>query len=155
MTDRLLARVTRRHVTLGIAAVLGTRPFAAASAEASPGSGPLPAGLCLVFVEDKACVYCRKWLEEVGTTYGETPVGRVAPLARRPMGDSGLTGFVRLQYTPTFILARDGREVDRKVGYAGAQDFWSGLAEMLAKAGPLPEPDGSGRGRSLNDSRDT
>lgn len=135
MSESPPRRVSRRRFTAGLVGAVLIPPIAPARADADA----LPAGLCLVFVEDKACVYCRKWLEEVGASYGETPAGRVAPLARRQMGDGVLAGFPGLRYTPTFILVRDGREVDRKVGYAGPEEFWAGLSEMLAKAGPLPD----------------
>jgi hypothetical protein len=37
---------------------------------------------------------------------------------------------------------RDGREVGRIVGYAGADFFWTDIERLVAKAGPLPAPGG-------------
>ncbi len=134
---------TRRELLAALAWLAGG---SACGPRAALAGEPLPSGLRLVFVEDAACVYCRKWLKEVGATYDETPPGRLAPLVRRDKGDASLSGFSRLQFTPTFILVRNGREIDRKVGYAGPEEFWEGLRDMLAKAGPgvMPESPGAG-----------
>ena len=94
------------------------------------------AALSLVMVEDPGCVYCRKWHEEVGPGYPLSDEGKAAPLVRLRMGSPALGAFKTVKYTPTFILVREGHEVDRIVGYAGADFFWSAMAEMLEKAKP-------------------
>lgn len=105
------------------------------------GAGPLPGGVRLVMVETASCVYCLRWHKEVGPYYAASEVGRRAPLVRRDLGDPSLDGLRKIVYTPTFVLVRDGEEIDRLVGYPGAQYFWSELDEMLAKLTPP-----SGRG---------
>lgn len=142
---------TRRELLAALAGLAG----AAALGPCAALADPIPAGLRLVFIEDAACVYCRKWLKEVGATYDETPPGRLAPLVRRSMGDASLSGFSRLQFTPTFILVRNGREIDRRVGYAGAEEFWEGLRDMLAKAGPGVVPDSPGPAARQSDETQT
>jgi len=114
---------------------------------------PLPAradakraGLSLVMVEDPGCVYCRKWHEEVGPGYPLSDEGKTAPLVRLRLGSTALGAFKTVKYTPTFILVRDGQEVDRIVGYAGADFFWSAMAEMLEKAKPRTPPPTRGTG---------
>lgn len=124
-----------------LAAALVTVGLATSPARAEP----LPAGLRLVLVEDPGCSYCRKWLNEVGPYYATSIQGQRAPLVRRQTGDESLKGFGRLNYTPTFLLVRDGREIDRLVGYGGAAEFWRQLRAMLAKldgGGPGEAPGG-------------
>lgn len=133
-----LRRETRRRFLASLAALAvfgAARPL-----RAEPGR--LPGGLRLLFVEDAACGYCRKWLSEIGGSYDETPPGKAAPLVRRTMGDPSLSGLAGLRFTPTFVLLRDGREIDRMVGYGGMDEFWEGLAGMLAKAEIGKEPPG-------------
>lgn len=115
---------------VGLAALL----LWCAEPKSSAVAEPLPDGLRLVMVEDAACSYCRKWLAEVGPFYATSLQGRRAPLVRRQVGDASLGAFGRLVYTPTFLLVRDGREIDRLVGYGGAGEFWRQLRAMLAKA---------------------
>ncbi len=97
----------------------------------------------LVMVEEAGCVWCQRWNEEIAHIYPKTDEGRAAPLLRmdihkpRPEGLS----FARpLQYTPTFVLMRDGQEVNRVEGYPGADFFWGLLARMLNQAGITWEP---------------
>lgn len=92
---------------------------------------PLPPGLRLVMVEDDACIYCRRWMAEVGPFYSTSRQGRRAPLERRNTGDPSLAAFGRLTYTPTFLLVEDGREISRFVGYGGAKQFWGELDRVL------------------------
>ena len=39
-----------------------------------------------------------------------------------------------MRFTPTFVLVRDGQEIDRIEGYPGQDFFWSLLAMMLQRA---------------------
>ena len=132
--------LSRRRLWIGIAVLCAAPWFGMTVASAEP----LPDGLRLVMVEDQACVYCRKWMAEVGPYYGTSTQGRRAPLERRMVGDPSLKPFGRLAYTPTFLLVRDGREVDRLVGYGGAAEFWRQLEAMLAKAGDGGEGEAPG-----------
>ena len=143
---------TRRGLLAALAWLAGG---AALGSRAAAAGDPIPAGLRLVFADQAACAYCPKWLKEGGATYAATPPGRLPPLVRRSMGDSSLSGFARLQFTPTFILVRNGREIDRRVGYAGPEEFWEGLRDMLAKAGPGVVPDAPGPAARDSDERQT
>lgn len=96
------------------------------------------ASLHLVMVEDPGCIYCRRWHEEVGPGYPKSDEGKAAPLVRLQKGAAALGAFKPVKYTPTFILVRDGREIDRLVGYPGADGFWTEIAAMLARAGAEP-----------------
>jgi hypothetical protein len=115
--------------------------------------GVIPNGLRLVMVEDPNCVYCRRWLQEIGPTYPSSPEGKRAPLERRTKGDEALALFRTVQFTPTFILVKDGEEIDRLVGYGGPNVFWQMLDAMLAKVGGGEAPPASPR-RDLPIERD-
>lgn len=91
----------------------------------------------LVMVEQRGCVYCLRWMEEVAPEYPLTPEGRAAPLVQVNIRDGapdGMTFSTRVVYTPTFILVVDGQEVDRLEGYMGEDFFWGLLGRMLREA---------------------
>jgi thioredoxin-related protein len=92
----------------------------------------------LVMVDDKSCVYCVKWLREVGPGYSASDEGRYAPLERRTKGHADLYGLQGLRYTPTFVLLERGREVGRIVGYGGELQFWGELERLMAKTSFRP-----------------
>lgn len=115
---------------------------------ASPGTGAQAAEL--VMFEDPTCVWCRRWHAEIGPGYPRTPEGQLAPLRRLHIRDQALSGVALdrpVTVTPTFVLAEDGREVGRIVGYPGNAFFWELLGELLrriprapAAPGNQPEP---------------
>jgi hypothetical protein len=88
----------------------------------------------LVMVEQKGCIYCLMWHEQVGPEYGKTTEGAFAPIrhmdlhAPRP---DDLTFDGPLRITPTFVLMVDDREVARIEGYPGEDFFWGLLDRML------------------------
>lgn len=94
----------------------------------------------LVMFESETCAWCKRWHDEIGIAYPNTPESRCAPLRRvdihvqRPGDLSDVSGIV---YTPTFVLFHEGKEVARLVGYAGEDFFWPLLAQELVK---LPQP---------------
>ena len=98
---------------------------------------PLRAELALVMGEQAGCPWCARWDAEIATAYAKTPEGRAAPLRRvdirAPLPDD-LDLAEPIRITPTFILTDDGREIDRREGYPGAEFFWPVLGEMLDDA---------------------
>ncbi|MGB3246507.1 MAG: hypothetical protein WBB25_18380 [Sulfitobacter sp.] len=91
----------------------------------------------LIMVEEKGCVWCAKWNEEISHIYPKTDEGKVAPLVRIDIHDSRPQGisFVRsLNFTPTFVLVVDGQEVSRIEGYPGEDFFWGLLDRMIENA---------------------
>ena len=91
----------------------------------------------LLMGEEKGCVWCARWNRELADIYPKTPEGAAAPLRRFDIhGDppEGITLASRVRFTPTFILVRDGVEVDRIEGYAGDLFFWGLLGMMLDRA---------------------
>lgn len=91
--------------------------------------------MSLIMIEDPGCPYCKRWDEEVREAYLASHEGRIAPLRRYKRSDPAVTHFKDVVYSPTFILVRDGAEIDRIVGYPGADFFWAMLVQLLAKAG--------------------
>ena len=103
-------------------------------------STPLRAAELLMFEEDW-CTWCERWNDEVGVVYHKTAEGKRAPLRRidvhaRIPDDVQLK--TRVQFTPTFVLVEDGREIARIEGYPGEDFFWGLLQQMLEK---LPKPE--------------
>jgi hypothetical protein len=97
------------------------------------------AGMELVMVEQPGCIYCERWDQDVANEYPLTDEGKAAPLRRiqlRAPVPEGLRLDRPAAFTPTFILIRDGAEVDRIEGYPGEDFFWGLLARMIADAGP-------------------
>ena len=91
----------------------------------------------LVMVEEKGCIWCARWNEEISAIYPKTEEGAAAPLKRidihatRP---DGITFARALTFTPTFVLVVDGHEVSRIEGYPGEDFFWGLLGKMLSQA---------------------
>lgn len=105
---------------------------------AGTGSNAVPQGLALVMFEQDGCPWCAKWDNDVGPGYAKSDEGQVAPLVRRDIHDPippGMTLASPPQFTPTFVLMRDGRELGRIQGYPGSDFFWAMLDGLLAKAG--------------------
>lgn len=111
---------------------LGVAPRAAAEA---PTKGPAKNApqYRLILVEQKGCPGCEAWLREIGPTYAqnapEVPLTRVdVHTGRWP---EGIAIGARPNATPTFLILRDGIEIDRLYGFAGAKRFWTGLREAI------------------------
>ena len=91
----------------------------------------------LLMAEEPGCIYCARWNAEIAVIYSKTPEGQAAPLERfivdveEPAADLSS----RVLFTPTFILVRDGVELDRIEGYPGEDFFWGLLGMMLVEHG--------------------
>jgi len=117
--------IDRRAFILGAAALAGT-----ARAENAAGKFEL------VMVEEHGCPWCARWNAEVGPIYPKTAEGRIAPLRRidiSEVGGDGLAVDMRVVFTPTFLLVRDGAEIGRIEGYPGEELFWWFLAALMQK----------------------
>jgi hypothetical protein len=92
----------------------------------------------LIMVEEKGCVWCARWNDEIGHIYPKTDEGKAAPLRRIELHDTlpdDLTFARSLHFTPTFVLMVDGQETNRIEGYPGEDFFWGLLEQMLTAAG--------------------
>ena len=84
----------------------------------------------LVMYESDNCVYCEKWLREVGPSYGSTREGRMLPLRRVDVNQPAPADLATIyppSQTPTFVVIENGREYGRIVGYPGRTRFWDML----------------------------
>ena len=95
----------------------------------------------LVMFEDPNCGWCRRWHAEIGPSYPNSAEGQQAPLRRVHIRDQDTVGIALaspIRATPTFVLAEDGREIGRIVGYPGADFFYPRVEELLRML-PAPE----------------
>ena len=99
----------------------------------------------LLMAEEPGCPWCARWNDDIGPIYAKTPEATVAPLKRYDLRD-GTPDGVELErsvnFTPTFILVNNGKEVGRIEGYPGEDFFWALLGMLLKDAGI--EPEGTG-----------
>lgn len=103
----------------------------------APAAGRTGSPLALIMVDDPSCRYCRKFEAEVEPGYSTSPFGRIAPLVKLRRGSPELKalGGAPANYTPTFILVRDRRELGRITGYPGAGHFYEELGSLLDAVG--------------------
>jgi thioredoxin-related protein len=100
----------------------------------------LPASAAELLMYRRAgCPWCLAWDKEIGPIYPKTEIGQRAPLRMVDL-DQGASAPVVLagpvRYTPTFVLAQDGREIGRIAGYPGESFFWSILEKLEARLDP-------------------
>ncbi|MEW5962577.1 MAG: thioredoxin family protein [Pseudomonadota bacterium] len=132
------AGTRRRRASPGALAVLAALLVACGSilVPARRGEAAAESGVRLIMIEEPGCAFCRRWRNEVEPGYVRSDEGQIAPLVHVLRDDPAAAQFPRIVYTPTFVLVRDGREIGRIVGYAGAELFWwqiTPLIESLAK----------------------
>ncbi len=84
--------------------------------------------------ERPGCVYCERWLKEVGPAYAMSEEGRKAPLRRVDLSlgmPKRLEALGRMRFTPTFVVLSCGQEKGRILGYPGEAPFWGLLDRIL------------------------
>lgn len=113
-------------------------PFLSPSRAEAAATQGIEKGVKLMMLDRKGCIYCAAWKREIGAGYASSAQGKTAPLAiidiDGPWPD-GLAIGRRPYLTPTFILLRDGQEIDRLEGYPGQDYFYPVLTEMMQRAG--------------------
>lgn len=90
----------------------------------------------LVMFERAGCPWCERWDREVGTRYNKTDEARILPLRRVNIdrrAPTGLTLSAPVLFTPTFVVAENGREIGRITGYINDDAFWGLLDQLVAK----------------------
>lgn len=113
-----------RQLVLSVMLIMASNACASASA-------------MLVMVEEKGCMWCARWNEDVAEIYPKTPEGKAAPLKRldiREKRSEEITFQRPLTFTPTFVLVVEGEEVSRIEGYPGEDFFWGLFGKMLSDA---------------------
>jgi thioredoxin-related protein len=94
-----------------------------------------PAIELLVF-ERADCAYCRVFRRDVLPKYRHAVRDDAVPLRFVDIDKSDTESLAlkaRIDTLPTAVLMKNGREVDRIVGYWGPDNFFKLLAHMLAK----------------------
>ncbi|RMD94762.1 MAG: hypothetical protein D6811_02185 [Alphaproteobacteria bacterium] len=122
---------------MALAALLAGTVALRAASTTSPAAAT---SVQLLMVEEEGCIWCARWNAEIGPIYPKTAEGRLAPLRRVDIRGAEVRSLALarpVQYTPTFVLMRDGRELGRIEGYPGEDVFW-GLLGMLLRE-QLPE----------------
>jgi hypothetical protein len=90
----------------------------------------------LVMVEQPGCAYCAAWDDQIAPAYAATQEGRFAPLVRADLHlgpPDGIEYDRRVNFTPTFILVKDGQEIARMEGYVGETFFWPVYSQLLSQ----------------------
>jgi hypothetical protein len=94
----------------------------------------------LVMFEQAGCVY-QRWERDVGSLYEKTDEARMLPLRRvdiQNQGASGITLASPVRFTPTFVVADDGREIGRITGYSNDNAFWDCSTRWPRSSRPSP-----------------
>ena len=103
----------------------------------------------LVMYRTVGCAWCATWDQVIGPIYPKTEVGRRAPLRMADLDAAQGSGVILqrpVRYSPTFVLADDGREIGRIEGYPGEDFFWGLLENLVLK---LPGPRASLRSTAI------
>ena len=99
----------------------------------------------LVMVRRDGCPWCAKFDREIGPIYPKTEFNSQAPLRQINLDRDPDTSIVHgpIRYTPTFVLADNGKEVGRIEGYPGDEFFWPRLESLLKRAPVQAAPAGA------------
>ena len=125
-------------VLAGLITVSEFVPLLGVSRAEAAATQEISHGLRLMMLDRKGCIYCAAWKREIGAGYDSSAQGKTAPLAIIDIDGPWPDGLAigRQPYlTPTFILLRDGQELDRIEGYPGQDYFYPVLDEMMQRAG--------------------
>lgn len=87
----------------------------------------------LLYFYSSDCGACQKFDAEVGSIYPKTAEARIIPL-RKVRYDKGVGQRLRLEKpiigTPTFVLQKGKRELDRITGYSNDELFWLAMRRL-------------------------
>lgn len=90
----------------------------------------------LIMVTSEHCPYCQAWERDVGVVYDKSPYAAKLPLSRVGIA-SEMPENVAINKpivgTPTFLIIRNGQEIDRQRGYDDAEMFFWWLSEHMVK----------------------
>jgi hypothetical protein len=121
---RVFASKCRRLALVGVVLMFAALPHIAI------------AGASLIMVTSEYCPFCKAWEYDVGVVYDKSPYAQILPLTRVDMGTPIPEGVVLqkpIVGTPTFLIIRDGQEIDRQRGYDDEEMFWWWLSEHGAE----------------------
>ena len=90
----------------------------------------------LIMVTSEYCLYCQAWEHDVGAVFNKSPYAAKLPLTRVEIGSKMPNNVVLIKPiigTPTFLIIRNGREIDRQRGYQDEEMFYWWLSEHMAE----------------------
>ena len=90
----------------------------------------------VIMVTSEYCPSCQAWERDVGAVFSNSPYAAQLPLTRVEIGNK-MPGKIILKKpitgTPTFLIIRNGQEIDRQRGYQDEEIFYWWLSEHMAK----------------------
>lgn len=91
----------------------------------------------LIVFEVDGCTYCQDFRLQILPLYTSSPLGREAPMrfvnvSRSDETKMGINAAITI--APTVVLMREGREVDRIVGYTGPLNFMKMVNYMMGRS---------------------
>jgi thioredoxin-related protein len=113
--------------------LFGVKGSLQAALDEAPAHSPV---LEVLVFEHPDCIYCRVFRRDVLPKYRGAVSSRTVPLRFVDLEKSDTGGLAlnsRIDTVPTAVVMRDGREVDRIVGYWGPDNFFRLLAHILAR----------------------
>jgi thioredoxin-related protein len=119
-------------LTVSLAMLMAWQGLGRAAVDAAPAREPL---LEVLVFEHADCVYCRVFRRDVLPRYRDEVKADAAPLRFVDVGaraDESVDLKARIDTVPTVVVVRNGREVDRIVGYWGPANFFRLLSRILA-----------------------
>ena len=90
----------------------------------------------LIMITSEYCPYCQAWERDVGAVFNKSPYAAKLPLTRVEIGSKMPNNIVLIKPiigTPTFLIIRNGEEIDRQRGYQDEEIFYWWLSEHMAK----------------------
>ena len=90
----------------------------------------------LIMITSEYCPYCQAWERDVGVVFNKSPYAAKLPLTRVEIGRKMPNNVVLKKPiigTPTFLIIRNGREIDRQRGYQDEEMFYWWLSEHMAE----------------------
>ena len=127
----------RTFQVLIAATLLAALPVDGARARSDPGK---PAAAIspyeLIVFEVDGCNYCHDFRAQILPLYSSSPLGREAPIRFVNVSHSDETKMglnAAITVAPTVVLMREGREIDRIVGYPGPINFMKMVNYMMGR----------------------
>ncbi len=126
----------RFAASLMIAATLAA---SSSRAEIDPAATPPfnPSGFELIVLEANGCLYCSLFRRDVLPTFTASEQGRALPVRFLDINDlegAGLELQSGVDVVPTFVVARDHKEIGRIPGYVGPENFYHAIEYLLSTA---------------------
>lgn len=114
--------------------VLGASAVYAARDDDIQPAAHRAAGLEIVVMEVKGCLYCPIFRRDVLPGYLASPRGRSVPIRFQDLNDKGVNDLhlkSQVDIVPTVVVLSGGSEIGRIPGYVGPENFQRMLTSLL------------------------